>query len=58
MVLFGFVWINESVLVKDEEQLLFHSGMEALFPAVGERVASVMDLLTMLDWPEQRFCWV
>lgn len=30
-------------LVKDEEPLLFHTGMRALFPAVREGVATVMD---------------
>ena len=30
-------------LVKDEEPLLFHTGMKALFPQVREGVASVMD---------------
>ncbi|TAH35511.1 MAG: MBL fold metallo-hydrolase [Planctomycetota bacterium] len=30
-------------LVRDEEPLLFHTGLKALFPAVREAVASVMD---------------
>lgn len=30
-------------LIKDEEPLLFHTGMRALFPAVREAVASVID---------------
>ena len=30
-------------LIKDEEPLLFHTGMKALFPAVRDGVASVID---------------
>jgi flavorubredoxin len=34
-------------LIKDEEPLLFHTGMRALFPAVREAVASVIDPATI-----------
>ena len=30
-------------LIKDEEPLLFHTGMKALFPVVREAVATVID---------------
>jgi len=34
-------------LIKDEEPLLFHTGMRALFPAVREAVASIIDPSTL-----------
>ena len=34
-------------LIKDEEPLLFHTGMRALFPAVREAVASIIDPSTI-----------
>ena len=34
-------------LIRDEEPLLFHTGMRALFPAVREAVAKLIDPATL-----------
>src|SRR5947208_4603582 len=34
-------------LIKDEEPLLFHTGMKSLFPAVREAVATILDPATI-----------
>ena len=47
ILFYSFQILGEEFLVRDDEPLLFHTGMNALFPDILEAVATVIDPATL-----------